>query len=179
MIDYRIISKGNFTDKIGELVSMLEHTRDVTLDELSNIRQSDLDFLPNGSSNSIGSLLSHIASIEFVHQVISFERRDLIEDEYLKWGTALELGGKAREVIKEQSLGYYLDELSQVRKNTLTCLKSQKDSWLFEEKKWDNGVSYNNYYLWFHVMEDEINHRGQIRTIKRLLKNNNTSSANC
>ncbi|WP_404452159.1 DUF664 domain-containing protein [Virgibacillus necropolis] len=171
MIDYRIIPKENFTDKIGELVSMLEHTRDVTLFEISNLNQSNLDYLQNDSSNSIGSLLSHIASIEFVHQVISFENRDLFEDEYLKWGTALELGDKAREVIKKQSLDYYLDELSQVRETTLSYLKSKKDSWLFYENKWGNDVSYNNYYLWFHVMEDEINHRGQIRTIKRLLKN--------
>ncbi|QED46082.1 DinB family protein [Cytobacillus dafuensis] len=172
MIDYRIIPRENFTDKIGELVSMLEHTRAVTLSEISNLSQSELDYLPNEGSNSIGSLLLHIASIEFVHQVISFEKRDLNEDEYLKWGSALELGDKARDVIKNHSLEYYLDELFQIRENTLTYLKLKKDSWLFEENKWGNGVSYNNYYLWFHVMEDEINHRGQIRTIKRLLENN-------
>ncbi|EEM16622.1 hypothetical protein bpmyx0001_24240 [Bacillus pseudomycoides DSM 12442] len=172
MIDYRIISRENYSNKIGELVTMLEHTRDVTLSEISNLSQSDLDFLSNGSSNTIGSLLSHIAAIEFVHQVISFEKRDLTENEYLKWRISLELGDKAREVIKKQSLDYYLNELSQVRENTLTYLKSKQDSWLFEEDKWGNGVPYNNYYLWFHVMEDEINHRGQIRTIKRLMGNN-------
>ncbi|WP_164669702.1 DinB family protein [Virgibacillus doumboii] len=170
MIDYRIRSRDSFTDKIGELVSMLEHTRDVTLSEISNLSQRELDYLPDDSSNSIGALLSHIASIEFVHQVISFEQRDLTGNELSKWGTALELGDNAREVIKEQSLEYYLDELTQVRERTLALLKSKKDSWLFEENEWDNGVSYNNYYLWFHVMEDEINHRGQIRVIKRLLK---------
>ncbi|MBE7098204.1 DinB family protein [Bacillus cereus] len=169
MIDYRIISRENYSNKIGELVTMLEHTRDVTLSEISNLNQSDLDFLPNGSSNTIGSLLSHIAAMEFVHQVISFEKRDLTESEYLKWRISLELGDKAREGIKKQSLDYYLNELSQVRENTLTYLKLKQDSWLFEENKWDNGVPYNNYYLWFHVMEDEINHRGQIRTIKRLM----------
>ncbi|MFZ3578772.1 DinB family protein [Virgibacillus sp. DJP39] len=171
MIDYRIKPKENFTNKIGELVSMLEHTRAVTISEISNLDQSDLDYLPDDSSNSIGSLLSHIVSIEFVHQVISFEKRDLNEDEHLKWGPALELGGKARKEIKKNSLDYYLEELSQVRETTLTYLKSKKDSWLFEENKWGNGVSYNNYYLWFHVLEDEINHRGQIRVINRLLKN--------
>ncbi|MBP1950953.1 DinB family protein [Virgibacillus litoralis] len=171
MIDYRIKTKDNFNEKVGELVSMLEHSREVTLSEISNLNQIELDYLENESSNSIGSLLSHIASIEYVHQVISFENRDLTKDEYLKWGTALELGDKAREVIRNHSIDYYLDELSQVRENTLTYLKSFKDIWLFEENKWGNGVSYNNYYLWFHVMEDEINHRGQIRTIKRLLGN--------
>ncbi|MGY0693707.1 DinB family protein [Virgibacillus sp. FSP13] len=172
MIDYRIRPKKNFPDKIGELVSMFEHTRDVTLNEISNLSQIDLDYLPNKSSNSIGSLLLHIASIEYVHQIISFEKRDLNERELLKWGTALELGEKARAGIKNNSLHYYLEELSQIREKTLTQLKSKKDDWLYEESKWGNGVSYNNYYLWFHVMEDEINHRGQIRSIKRLLVNN-------
>lgn len=44
MIDYRIISRENYSNKIGELVTMLEHTRDVTLSEISNLNQSDLDF---------------------------------------------------------------------------------------------------------------------------------------
>lgn len=134
MIDYRIISKENYSNKIGELVTMLEHTRDVTLSEISNLNQSDLDFLPNGSSNTIGSLLSHIAAMEFVHQVISFEKRDLTESEYLKWRISLELGDKAREGIKKQSLDYYLNELSQVRENTLTYLKSKQDSQVIRGK---------------------------------------------
>ncbi|MEH6943639.1 DinB family protein [Bacillus sp. JJ722] len=172
MIDYRIIPRENYSNKIGELVTMLEHTRDVTLHEISNLSQSDLDYLPKGSSNTIGSLLSHIAAIEFVHQIISFEKRDLTKNEYLKWRIALELGENAREVMKKKSLDYYINELSQVREKSLTHLKSKQDSWLFEEDKWGNGVPYNNYYLWFHVMEDEINHRGQIRTIQRLMGNN-------
>lgn len=171
MIDYRIKTKEDFTEKIGEIVCMLEHSREVTLSEVSNLTQSDLDYLPNDSSNSIGALLLHIAAIEFVHQAISIENRDLTKDEYIKWATALELGVKAREVIRNYSIDFYLDELSKVREKTLTKLKSKEDSWLFEENKWGNGVPYNNYYLWFHVMEDEINHRGQIRMIMRLLRN--------
>ncbi|MEX3622781.1 DinB family protein [Viridibacillus arvi] len=173
MIDYRIRPIEKFGGKIGELVSMLEHSRSVTLNEISELKQIDLDYLPNNSSNSIGSLLLHIASIEFVHQIISFENRDLNESELIKWGTALELGEKARAETKGESLNYYLNELSRIRENTLTRLSSKKDSWLYEENKWENGVAYNNYYIWFHVLEEEINHRGQIRTIKRLLLNNN------
>lgn len=172
MIDYRIKAKENFSNKIGELVSMLEHTREVTLSEISELSRSDLDYLSDDSSNSIGSLLLHIAAIEFVHQVISFEKRDLGEEELEKWKASLELGDEARR-IQRHSLDYYLDELSQVRKKTLNYLEQKEDRWLFEENQWSNGISYNNYYLWYHVMEDEINHRGQIRTIKRLLKINN------
>ncbi|MEY2303737.1 hypothetical protein [Bacillus tropicus] len=39
MINYRIISRENYSNKIGELVTMLEHTRDVTLSEISNLNQ--------------------------------------------------------------------------------------------------------------------------------------------
>ncbi|TSB48258.1 DinB family protein [Alkalicoccobacillus porphyridii] len=169
MIDYRIKTKKHYTDKIGELVSMLEHTREVTVSEITDLAQHELDYLANEKSNSIGALLAHITSIEYVHQVISFETRDLTKEEYRKWGTALELGSKARKEIKDRPVDYYIEELHKVRKNTLTYLKSIEDSWLFEEKKWDNGVYHNNYYLWFHVIEDEISHRGQIKTIKRLL----------
>lgn len=169
MIDYRIRTKDVFTDKIGELVCMLEHTREITFNEISSLRQNELDYIGNDTSNSIGALLLHIASIEFVHLIIAFKNRDLGNHEQLKWVTALELGDKARVSIKDRSLDYYLKELNLVRENTLIQLKSKTDSWLYEEKQWENGISYNNYYLWFHVMEDEINHRGQIRTIKRLL----------
>lgn len=44
MIDYRIQSKENFNEKIGELVCMLDLSRKVTLSEISNLNQSDLDY---------------------------------------------------------------------------------------------------------------------------------------
>ena len=171
-MDYRIKSKDGYTEKVGELVSMLEHTREVTLKEIADLKKADLDALPHQSSNTIGALLMHIASIEFVHQVVSFEKRDLTEQEYTDWKLPLELGDQAREKIHHQPVDYYIDQLNQVRVNTLATLAAKNDQWLLEEDKWSHGVPYNHYYLWFHVMEDEINHRGQIRAIKRLLNQN-------
>lgn len=171
MIEYTINPKEGFSNKIGELVFMLEHVRAVTLNEIAQLKENELDFLPDTSSNSIGALLMHIAAIESVHQVISFENRDFNEKEMQEWGQALELGERARESIKGNSLAFYQEKLTTTRERTISLLKSKSDSWLYEENKWGNGVSYNHYYLWFHVMEDEINHRGQIRRILRLLEN--------
>jgi uncharacterized damage-inducible protein DinB len=81
----------------------------------------------------------------------------------------IRLGQQARATIRNNSLNFYINELSKVREKTITKFKSLSDEWLFEEKQWGNGVPFNNYYLWFHVFEDEINHRGQIRAIKRIL----------
>lgn len=169
MIDYRIVSLDHYNSRIGELVSMLEHTRAVTLVEVEGLTIEELDHLPSRQGNSIGALLLHIASIEFVHQVISFEKRDLNQEEWNQWKTALQLGEEARSTVKGKPLSYYLKVLSKVREETLRNLEFKKNSWLLEEEKWGNGVPYNNHYLWFHVMEDEINHRGQIRSLKRKL----------
>lgn len=171
MIDYRIVSDRTYAEKIGELVSMLEYTRNVTISEISMLTQAELDYLPDKGSNTIASLLLHMASIEFVHQIGSFENRELTEIEVDKWGVPLELGERARTEIKSHSVDYYVNELQGVRINTLQLLMFKSDSWLFEENQWGNGIPYNNYYLWFHVIEDEISHRGQIRTILRQLKN--------
>ncbi|NHM33048.1 DinB family protein [Neobacillus terrae] len=171
MIDYRIRYISGYTAKIGDLVSMLEHTRAVTLSGLQGLSKEDLDYVLDESSNTIGSLLMHIASIEFVHQIITAEDRDINEEERREWGTALELGNQAREKFRGYSLDYYFNRLASIRDNTLTLLKTQDDQWLTETKNWENGLPYNHYWMWFHVMEDEINHRGQIRMIKRLLEN--------
>lgn len=170
MIDYVVKAPIGYGGKIGELVSMLEHVRATTLSELEGLQQEDLDHLTTDDSNSIGALLLHIASIEKVHQVISFEKRDFNKEELESWGSALALGDKGRHEIKGQPLDYYLEKLAEVRMDTLKQLKAKDEAWLFEENIWPNGVSYNNYYLWFHVFEDEISHRGQIRMLKRGLK---------
>ncbi len=168
-MDFRIKQRDGFDGKMGELVSMLEYSRGILLEDIKDLSQPDLDFIAYKGANSIGSLLMHIASIDFVHQVITFEGRDLNDDEYTQWESALFLGEKARDGIKNQPLNYYTKVLFETREKTLSLLSSKNEEWLFEENVWDNGVLHNNYWLWYHVMEDEINHRGQIRLIKRLL----------
>jgi uncharacterized damage-inducible protein DinB len=169
VIDYRIKHMKGYDEKIGNLVSMLEHARSVTLKDVAGLTQKELDFLPDENSNSIGALLKHIAFVEYVHQIITFENRDLNEKELSKWAAAYELGEKARNEINNHPLEFYLEELSAIREKTLKLLTSKQDSWLYQEGKWSNGLAFNNYWFWYHVMEDEISHRGQIRVIKRQL----------
>ncbi|ANU21529.1 hypothetical protein BBI15_15755 [Planococcus plakortidis] len=169
-MDYRIKEQTGFSPRVGELVSMLNYTRAVTLADVEGLSTEELDYLADGHSNSIGALLMHMSAIEFVHQVIAFENRDLPERELEQWIVPLELGDKARSEIRNQPLDYYLDALNKVRDKMLSLLESVDDSWLYEEGEYYNGVVYNKYYLWFHVVEDETSHRGQIRILKRMLK---------
>ncbi|MGD7043149.1 DinB family protein [Jeotgalibacillus proteolyticus] len=171
MIEYRIRNNGEFSAKIGELAAMLEHTRTITLKEVMDLGEEELDALVAEESNSVGALLRHIAAIEYVHQVITFEDRDLHESELDRWKMALELGEGARKTIHNHTIQEYINELAEVREKTLSTFKKLQDEWLFKEKQSPNGIWINHYYLWYHVMEDEISHRGQIRMIKRMLKN--------
>ncbi|TXR70135.1 hypothetical protein DM800_01960 [Bacillus sp. AY18-3] len=170
-IDYRIRSMDGYTKNIGELVSMLEHTRAVTLQEINDLSVEQVDFIMTSGGNSIGALLKHIAAIEKAHQLISFQERDFTKEELEIWEDALYLG-KAGRTIRGNEIQYYIQILQSVREESLKYLNEQDDEWLMSERKWPNGVAYNQHYLWFHVLEDEISHRGQIRMMKNKMFEN-------
>ncbi|MGD6818349.1 DinB family protein [Metabacillus sp. 84] len=169
MLQYEIQPKMGYDQRIGELVCMLEHTRALTLQEGAKLSQAELDRRVSNGGNSIGALFTHIAAIETVHQLISFEGRSFNEEEDSIWGPALELGTKARQTIKGKSFDFYRSLFSETREKTLRKLQTKQDEWLYDKRTFPNGTLYNPYYLWFHVMEDEISHRGQIKMLKRQL----------
>lgn len=168
-MEYTIKPTPGYSEKMGELVFMLEHVREQTLKDVEGLQLHQLDRTDQKNGNSIGALLAHIAAIEKVHQLISFEGRDFTRAEFAEWGPALLLGERARQDIAGKPLGHYIEVLDSVRKETLQKLQEKDDAWLYEERSWPNGTPYNMYYLWFHVLEDEISHRGQIRAWKRQL----------
>jgi len=110
-----------------------------------------------------------MAAVEFGFQVEIFDGRMPNQLESAEWGPAYSLGDAGRREIKGQPLTFYLDKLHTVRKRTLEEFKKRTDDWLYEERLWDQQAS-NNYFIWFHVFEDEINHQGQIRTIRKMVE---------
>jgi uncharacterized damage-inducible protein DinB len=158
-----------FTSQIARLVSMMNYVRHTTISAVEGLTISELDYLNDPESNSIGSLLLHIAAAEVGYQAVTFDRRELNDEEKQEWDAALALGQKARQEIKGHELVYYLNKLEQVRTKTLAELASRDDQWLDEQTSFgDNSV--NNYFKWFHVFTHEVNHRGQIRLLLRQVK---------
>ena len=84
-----------------------------------------------------------------------------------EWGAALDLGEAARREIRGHDLDFYLGRLKHARTRTLVELAKRDDAWLEEETPFWNGRPANNYFQWFHVFEDELNHRGQIRWLRK------------
>lgn len=164
---YLITDIPGYSPQISRLLSMMNYARHTTLAAVKDLTMDQLDYLLDSESNSIGALLLHYAAVEYAYQVATFEGRDLSEEELTIWGPALNLGDEGRAMIKGNDLNYYLDRLNEVRERTYALFATVDDDWLYvEEAFWYNKPA-NRYFMWFHVFEDEINHRGQIRWIRK------------
>lgn len=162
-----IQEREGFTPQIGHLVSMMNYARHTTLGSVTDLSIEQLDYLHDENSNSIGALLYHIAAVDFIYHIGTFENRDMTKAEEEKWLAGLQLGTLGRQTIKGHPLDFYTQLLDETRQATLAALRQKDDSWLYEKKKYADGTELNNYWYWFHVFEDEINHRGQIRWLRK------------
>jgi hypothetical protein len=166
---YLIDQKDDLGLEFSKLVSMMNYTRYTTIEAVKTLTIEELDFLYDEEANSIGMLLAHLAAVEKAYQIITFENRDLTEEELSILLPGLDLGSLGREQIKGNSIDFYLDQLAATRKTTIETFKTLPDEWLYVQTPfWWNRPA-NNFFKWFHVFEDELSHRGQIRLIKKML----------
>ena len=157
-----------YTPQIGRLVSIMNYARQTTLDEVEGLSVEHLDYLHDPHSNSIGALLLHIAAVEAWYQAATFGSRGAAAASRKgTLGVALDLGSRSRREIKGNDINYYLRILEEVRSKTLEEFGKRNDQWLDDETPFWERQPANNYFKWFHVFEDEINHRGQIRWLRK------------
>jgi uncharacterized damage-inducible protein DinB len=129
---------------------------------------AQLDHLHDAKANSIGALLLHLAAIECLYQINTFEGKkwgDVRSETEKEWGAAARLGDEARKSIKGHELAYYLGKLKEVREHTLAELRKRDDAWLMQVDS-SAGEPTNNYCKWFHVCEHESHHNGQVTWLK-------------
>lgn len=160
-----------YSNELSILVSMMDWMRATILRGVQNINQKELDFLLDGDSNTIGAMLMHLAGTERYYQIDTFKgipKKELsfgVSDEM--WDAASSLGDKGRAAFKGKSPSFYLDKLAEVREYSLKELKNRDDTWLYDSTPFFGNQPTNNYCKWFHVVEHESNHNGQIRIIKK------------
>ncbi|WP_213528236.1 DUF664 domain-containing protein [Paenibacillus sp. J31TS4] len=148
---------------------MMGYARHTTLAAVRGLTIRELDVRFDEASNSIGMLLGHMAAVEAIYQVLTFDGRSFTEEEESRWGPGLQLGEEGARVHRGRSLDEYLADLEEVRGRTLRELARLGDDWLFVETPFWYDKQANNYFKWFHVIEDELSHRGQIRWLRRRL----------
>ena len=170
--DLNIIGpRKGFSPQVGTLVSMMNFMRDIVLRSVRNLGVRDLDYLHDDNSNSIGAMLLHLAAIERAYQRSTFEGEQwtgLSGNEDRLWNAAADLGDTGRTYLKGFGLDFYLNALAEVRAFSIAEMKKRDDDWLMTRSYFWGGQG-NNYAKWFHVVEHESNHNGQIKYIKSRL----------
>jgi uncharacterized damage-inducible protein DinB len=146
---------------------MLRYARETTLAAVHGLSAAELDHLQDDSSNSIGALLAHIAAVERGYQYVTFEERPPSAQDLARLEPALTLGAEGRRILRNKPLEHYVHELGEARRLTLEKLADRDDAWL--ERPLGAAPAMNAHFALFHVAEEEINHRGQIRWLRARL----------
>ena len=167
MTSLRIEPLPGYAPTIGRLVGMLTYARHTLLASVEGLSRDALDHLHDARSNSIGALLAHAAAVERWYQLLTFEEREPTAREAASSSAALDLGEEGRRQIRGRELQSYVDDLVRIRRVTLAALAERDDAWL--ESPLVAAPELNAHWAWFHVAEDEINHRGQIRWLRARL----------
>jgi hypothetical protein len=158
----------DYSPQVGTMVSMLNDMKSRVERTVKDLSIEELDHLMDKKSNRIGSLIMHLAATEAFYQVFTFEGREFNKEEEEKWGTAMSLGDDAREKYQGHDVNYYLDAYTEVRNRTMELMKGKDDAWLAELNASGNM---NYHWAWYHVMEHQSSHLGQILLLKKRLPN--------
>ena len=167
MTSLRIAPLPGYAPTIGRLVGMMTYGRETLLAAVEGLSRTQLDHLHDAASTSIGALLAHSAAVERWYQLLTFEGRRPSAGEEAAWAAALDLGDAGRRELRGRELAVYLVDLAGTRARTLAALAERDDAWL--EAPLAAAPNMNAHWSWFHVAEDEISHRGQIRWLRARL----------
>jgi len=163
----RIETLKGYSPQIGTTLSMMDDLKRRVTSSVIGLNQEETDFLLDNNANRIGAMIMHLAATEKYYQLYTFENRGFNKEEKKKWDTALSLGQAGRDALKDKPIDYYLDIWNEVREETKRLLKTKDDEWFASKVK---KSSMNNHWAWYHVMEHQANHMGQIRLITKRIK---------
>ena len=162
---YEIKPAEGYSPNIGIMVNMLEDLKDRITGQVKNLNQTETDFEFDDKANSIGALVMHLVATEAYFQIETLEERQLTEEEQKLFGVGGELNDNSKQELKQKTIQHYLDLWNEVRQKTLAGLKTKDDTWFASEI--DEGINYH--WAWYHVMEHQANHMGQIALVKNRL----------
>ncbi len=152
--------------QIDNMISMLEDLKGRLERIVKNLPQEHVDHLHDEKANRFGALVMHLAAAEVYYQKYTFGESKFDKEDPELWKVGLDLGDKAREQFKGKPISYYLDLFDKVRAETIKELRKRDDKWF---KEVNAGNSMANQYAWFHVMEHQSSHLGQILFLRKRL----------
>ena len=162
---YEIKPGKEYSPNIGVMVSMLEDLKIRITEQVQDLNQNETDFEFDEKANSIGALVMHLVATEAYYQIETLENRQLTEEEEKLFGVGGELNNTSKQRLKEKPIQHYLNLWNEVRQKTVLGLKTKDDTWFASNI--EKGINYH--WVWYHVMEHQANHMGQIALVKNRL----------
>jgi uncharacterized damage-inducible protein DinB len=165
--------EGNRDHATEYLLGILEDTRLTTIQTIRNIAVPELHWQYKEGWNTIGALLSHLTALEHYFRIEYVEGRPLTEEENKQWEPALDMGEFIPLLITSQPVEPYIDGLRDSRQQLLESMNNVTFEDLSRRiKGYDPENGCNLAWVLFHMIEDEIYHRGQISYLRKLYKEN-------
>ena len=148
------------------LLNQMQFIREKTINLVAGLSIAELDYEFDQFANTIGTLLLHIGSLEYFTLRNVFPGIPFLHSEAIIWAKAF--GQQmSKKLVYGDSVAFYLDSIAGIRQTTIERLSVKNDEWLFESRWEKDDIMYNYYYKFFHLIEDEISHCGQIKIIKK------------
>ena len=167
---YVIENVEGYSPQIGALKSMLDDLKARVTSQVKDLNLEETDFLLDDKANRFGALILHLAATERYYQLATFYDEKLDKEKDKEWLMALKLGDEARDTLTGKPISYYLEKWDEVRNETKKVLKTKNDEWLVQLRDVSPDYTYNYYWAWYHVMEHQANHMGQVALIKKRMK---------
>ena len=148
------------------LTGIWEEVRVVTKRTVFGLLPDQLDWQYAPGWNTIGSLLAHIAANENLFCIKYLQQRAPTAKELQAFTPASKLGVHVNE-LKGKTLGEYFDMLDEARARTLQGISLISEAQL--KRPLRLGGRSNLSYAVFHEIEDELQHKGQMLMILKLM----------
>ena len=167
--DFLVHVVPGFPPELGAALGMLGDTRRRTLDAVADIAADEVDRIPAGLENTIGSLLYHLAAIE-----ADWLYADILQVPYPEWlddwfpMDVREEDGRLTPV-PGFTLAEHLERLATVRQHLLTDLAGLSDVEYRRERIIESGVTTPEWVL-HHLRQHEAEHRGQLQATRTALR---------
>lgn len=178
-IEHRVMEPVPATEpEIGRWLWALEDTRRRTLERVEGLSQVALDWTPDGLSNSIGTLLYHLALIETDYLCIDVLGRD---DYFEDLQAILPYRDRDRDgqlsVVTGVALDEHLRRLDTVRQRLLETFAAMTMEQMERPRLLpDWGYEISPAWTLHHLMQHEAEHRGEIGSLRTLAEVEHTQS---
>jgi len=166
------IEFGKLSDhSLDYLQGILRDARTTTILAIKNLSVAELHWQYKKGWNTIGALLSHMVAIENYFRVEFVKGRKFTKEEHEKWLPGMDMGEYLPQLINQQPIEDYVAKLTESREMMFDSLAHITHHDLTRRiDDYDEETGCNLAWVLYHMVEDEIYHRGQISMIRKLYK---------